>query len=350
MNAAPLSAVLLAAGYGKRMKSSLPKVLHPILGLPMIEHCLRAVAAVTDELPVVVVGHGADQVQALVGSRARYALQKEQLGTAHALQMAAPLLADRGGLVLVATGDMPLLTSQTFSRLVENQRHHSGPISMLTVVLDDPHGFGRVVRAPDGSVVEIIEEAQASDEILKIKELNASVYCFDAAWLWDALSQVELSPKSEYYLTDLVGIAVRAGRSVQALAAEDPAEALGVNTRVHLAEAEAVLRSRINTHWMLAGVSLVDPASTWIEPDVTIGAETLIYPGSMLRGSTQIGPGCTIGPQAMIQNSRLGANCVVKAAWLEDCDLEENALVQPYLHLRGEKISSHAVGEGLKVK
>ena len=350
MNASTLSVVLLAAGFGKRMKSALPKVLHPILGLPMIEHCLRAVSAVTGELPVVIVGHGADQVQTLVGSRARCALQKEQLGTAHALQMAAPLLVDKGGLVLVATGDMPLLTSQTFSRLVENQRHHSGPISMLTVVMDDPHGFGRVVRASDGSVVEIIEEAQASAEVLKIKELNASVYCFEAAWLWNALSQVKLSPKGEYYLTDLVGIAVSAGLSVQALVVEDSAEALGINTRVHLAEAEAVLRSRINTHWMLEGVSLVDPASTWIEPDVRIGTETLIYPGTVLRGSTQIGSGCTIGPHAVIQNSRLGANCVVKAAWLEDCDVNENTQVQPYLHLCGEKIDSQAVGEGLKVK
>ena len=141
--------------------------------------------------------------------------------------MAAPLLVDKGGLVLVATGDMPLLTSQTFSRLVENQRRHSGPVSMLTVVMDDPHGFGRVVRASDGSVVEIIEEAQASPEVLKIKELNASVYCFEAAWLWNALSQVKLSPKGEYYLTDLVGIAVSAGLSVQALVVEDSAKPWG---------------------------------------------------------------------------------------------------------------------------
>lgn len=333
-----LSAVILAAGYGKRMKSSLPKVLHPLAGLPMIQHSLRAVAGVTAEPPVVVIGHGADQVRQAAGSQARFAVQSDQLGTAHALLMAAPLLEGKAGLVLVITGDMPLLTSATFARLIELQRANCGPISMLTVILDDPHGFGRVVRGPDGTVREIVEEPQATPEILAIKELNASVYCFDAGWVWDALRRVPLSPKGEYYLTDLAGIAVRDGLEVQALIAEDPNEALGINTRQHLAEAEAVLRQRINLRWMLAGVTIVDPNTTWIETGVEIGPETVLYPGTHLRGQTMIGPDCQIGPNALIANSRLGAGCRVESAWLEDCQLEDGAQAAAFQHLRGAHI------------
>lgn len=336
MNTAPLNAVILAAGYGKRMHSSLPKVLHPILGQPMIEHALRAVSAVTAEKPVVVIGHGADQVRAALGDRARYALQSEQLGTAHALRMAESLLAADGGLVLLTTGDMPLLTGETLQELVDQHRRHPGPITLLTVVMDDAHGFGRIVRGADGTVREIVEEAQATPEILAIKELNASVYCFDSAWLWPALQQVQRSPKGEYYLTDLVGIAVQAGLPVQALVAADYREALGVNTRVHLAEAAAVLQQRINQRWMTAGVSIVDPLNTYIEADVVLEAETTVYPGCLLRGKTVIGSGCQIGPHAVITDAQVGAHSVIEAAWIENCTLKENSRVTAYQRLNGD--------------
>jgi len=231
---------------------------------------------------------------------------------------------------------MPLLTARTFQRLVEVHGNHPGPISMLTVVLDDPHGFGRVVRAADGSVREVVEEAQAGSEILAIRELNASVYCFDMPWLWGALKRVQLSPKGEYYLTDLVGIAVSDGLRVEALVADDPHEALGINTREHLAEAEAVIRQRINRNWMLAGVTIVDPQTTYIETEVEIGSDSVLYPGTHLRGCTILGQGCQVGPNAVVINSRLGADCQVAAAWIEDCILEDRTRVDAYLHLRGE--------------
>ncbi len=338
-----VTAVILAAGHGKRMKSSLPKVLHPLCGRAMIEHSLRAVAKVTSEPPVLVIGHGADQVRAAVGTRARFAVQAEQLGTAHALQMAEPLLRGKKGLVLLTTGDMPLLTSATLQRLVDAQRRNPGPMSMLTVELGDSHGFGRVVRSADGSVREIIEEAQASTEVLALKELNASVYCFQADWLWQALGRVKRSPKGEYYLTDLAGIAAADGLRVEALTTSDPHEALGINTREHLAEAEAVMRARINRAWMEAGVTITDPRATYIQVDVQIGPDSIIYPGSSLQGLTVVGNGCQIGPQAVIINSRLGAGCRVEAAWLEDCTLGEHQHVPAYRRMAGERFDSASV-------
>lgn len=310
----------------------------------MLEHSLRAVAGVSSLPPVVVIGHGAEQVRQAVGDKARFVFQEQQLGTAHALQMAEPLLAGQPGLVLVATGDMPLLTSATFQRLIDAQRVNSGPFSMLSVVLPDPHGFGRVVRSTDGTVRAIVEEAQAAPDILAIRELNASVYCFDNTWLWDALRRIKISPKGEYYLTDVVSVAVEQGLPVQALIADDPQEALGINTREHLAEAGAVLRQRINTRWMLEGVSIVDPANTYIDIDATLGREVLLLPGTYLQGKTVIGGGCIIGPDAKIVNSTLGQGCQVSFSVIEDSQVPDGSRVGPFLHLNnGQVVQSESM-------
>ena len=330
----PVNAVLLAAGQGKRMHSDLPKVLHPLAGLPMIEHCLRAIAGVADSTPVVVIGHGADQVRRAIGEKARFVVQNEQSGTAHALQMAEPELADRPGLVLVSAGDMPLLTARTFSRMIEAQRSNRGPLTMLSVILPDAHGFGRVVRAEDGSVRAIVEEAQATPEELAIHELNAGVYCFDNTWLWGALRRIKISPKGEYYLTDIVGLAVEDGLQVQVLSVEDAQEALGINTRQHLAEAAAVLRSRINQRWLLAGVSMVDPTATYIDMDVTIGRDTELWPGTHLQGNTVIGASCQIGPDVQIIDSQIGKNCRVSYSVVEDRILPDGTVLGPFAHRR----------------
>jgi bifunctional UDP-N-acetylglucosamine pyrophosphorylase/glucosamine-1-phosphate N-acetyltransferase len=329
-----ITAVILAAGLGTRMKSELPKVLHPLCGRPMIAHALATAAAASTEKPVVVIGHGADAVREFLGEAARCAVQDPQLGTAHAVQQSEAILKGKTDLVLVTYADMPLLRPETLERLVETQKAGHGPVTLLTVVAAEARGFGRVVRAPDGSVQAIVEEAAASPEQLKLNELNAGAYCFSAAWLWDALRRVPLSKKGEYYLTDAVGLAAEAGESVQTVVSDDPVETIGINTRVHLAEAEAAMRVRINREHMLAGVSLVDPASTYIEAGVAIGRDTVVWPNTHLRGRTIIGEGCTIGPNTIVEDSSIGDYCEVLSSVLEGAVVEDNVGMGPFARLR----------------
>jgi len=326
--------IVLAAGKGTRMKSKTPKVLHPLLGQPMLAYALQAVQEATGSKPVVVVGHAAEVVQAALAGQADFALQEPPLGTGHAVQAAQSVVPAEVRWVLVSNGDMPLLTAGTLRRLLEAQRSHDGPITMLTVEVDDPRGFGRVVRFPDGRVQAIVEEADATEAQKRIRELNVGAYCFEAAWLWASLPKLPLSPKGEYYLTDLVGLAVAEGRSVQALRLEDPTEAIGVNTRVHLAEAAAALQRRINRRLMESGVTLIDPDRTYIEPTVRIGRDTVVWPDCYLRGATEIGEGCEIGPNAYIVDTRIGNACRVFASVLEYAVLEDHVDIGPFGHLR----------------
>jgi bifunctional UDP-N-acetylglucosamine pyrophosphorylase/glucosamine-1-phosphate N-acetyltransferase len=336
------TAIILAAGQGTRMKSSLPKVLHPIAGQSMILYAIQAAQAASDTPPVVVIGHGAEEVRQVVGDQARFVVQEQQLGTGHAVQVTESLLRGESDLVLVSYGDMPLLTATTFQRMVQAQKAHSGPLTILTVMADDPRGFGRVVRGPSGQVQGIVEEAQAAPDQLAIHELNAGVYCFSSSWLWDSLRRIPLSPKGEYYLPDLVAIAVQDGLFVNAITIEDPHELLGINTRVHLAEAEAAMRARINRAWMLAGVTIVDPLSTYIEAGVTIGQDTVIHPNTHLQGNTQIGEFCSIGPNSILKGTRVGNHCEVLASVLEFAQLDDYVGMGPFGRLRkGAHLADH---------
>jgi bifunctional UDP-N-acetylglucosamine pyrophosphorylase/glucosamine-1-phosphate N-acetyltransferase len=329
-----IRAVILAAGQGTRMRSSLPKVLHPILGKPLVWYCLEAAREAAGTPPVVVIGHGAEQVRAALGDTAEFVLQEEQLGTGHAVQQAETLLKDKADLVLVTYGDMPALTATTLQRLIQIQSTHNSPMTMLTVIVDDPRGFGRVVRDGKGQVQAIIEEAQATPEQMQIRELNAGVYCFSADWLWKALPRIPLSPKGEYYLTDLAGLAVADGLSIQTVQVTDQSELIGINTRIHLAEAATILRNRINQAWMLAGVTMIDPATTYIEPGVEIGQDTVIWPNTYLHGKTQVGEGCELGPNAIIRDTSIGNRCKVLASVLEGARLDEDVDVGPFGRLR----------------
>lgn len=330
-----ITAVLLAAGHGTRMKSSLPKVLHPVAGKPMIWYALRAVQQATTEQAVVVVGHGADEVTAWVGESARTVVQEPQLGTGHAVMQAESLLKGKTDLVVVCYADMPLLRGETLLQLVERQKTNSGPISMLTVLAQDPRGFGRVIRKADGSVEAIVEEYVASPEQLRIKELNVGAYCFDANWLWDALHRIPKNPKKgEYYLTDAVELASKDGLPVQAMLMDDLEETIGVNTRIHLAEVEAAMRRRINAAHMLNGVTMVDPASTYIEADVTIGKDTTLMPNTYLLGKTEIGEGNVIGPNTIIRDSKIGNRCKILASVVESAMLEDDVDMGPFARLR----------------
>jgi bifunctional UDP-N-acetylglucosamine pyrophosphorylase/glucosamine-1-phosphate N-acetyltransferase len=253
------------------------------------------------------------------------------------------VLEGKSDYVIVTYADMPLLRGQVFQQLVETQKKNSGPISMLTVVAEDPRGFGRIVRNDDGTVAAIVEEYVATPEQKSIKELNVGAYCFSADWLWDALGRIQKNPhKGEYYLTDTIELAAREGLAVQALIHDDLLETIGINTRVHLAEAEDVLRRRINQELMLAGVTMIDPGSTYVEAGVTIGMDTLVMPNTYIQGSTTIGEGCEIGPNAHIRNSRIGNRCKVFMSVMESAQLEDDVDVGPFARLRkGAHLMDH---------
>ena len=323
--------VILAAGKGTRMKSNLPKVLHPLAGRPMIAYSLDLARALSDLPPVVIVGHKAEEVKAAVGNRATFVEQTEQLGTGHAVMQAEAALAGRADTVMVYAADMPLLTPATLQHLRRAHAKSGAAVTMLSVIAEDPRGFGRVVRGKDGGALAIVEEIEATEEQKAIRELNAGVYCFDAAWLWPALHRLQPSPrKGEYYLTDLVGLAVADGRRVEVVTTQTPEEALGVNTRVHLAEAEAVVRRRKNRELMLSGVTIIDPEVTYIQPQVQVGRDTTIWPGAVLRGDTVIGEGCVIGPHAALTDVHAEDGVVIGAGVLaEGCHFPEGIDIPP---------------------
>ena len=358
-----VTAVLLAAGQGTRMKSSLPKVLHPLCGKPMVWHVLEALKSAATEKPVVVVGHGSEEVTGYLGDSALTVLQEPQLGTGHAAMQAEDVLKGKTDYVIVTYADMPLLRGETFRRLVETQRLNPGPFSLLTVVADDPRGFGRIVRKEDGTVEAIVEEYVATLEQQQIKELNVGAYCFKADWLWEALHRIPKNPKKgEYYLTDIVEIAVKDNVPVQAVVHDDFIETIGINTRVHLSEAEAALRQRINREHMLNGVSMLNPTSTYIDAGVKIGQDTTILPNTYIHGKTEIGEGNVIGPNTIIRNTRVGNRCTILTSVLEGAVLEDDVDMGPFARLRkGAHLKSHVhmgnfgevkdstLGEGVKM-
>ena len=306
-----IAGVILAAGQGTRMKSTSPKVLHPIMGKPMIHYSIDAVNRVTGNRPYTIIGFGGQKIRQQLGNATEYIIQEPQLGTGHALQTAATVLRGEAEYILVTLADMPLIRQETMQAIVDAHAEGTGPITMLTVRSRDARGFGRVVRNPEGKVLAIIEEAQASKEQLQIEELNTSVYCFTASWLWQALDRIPISPKGEYYLTDLVGIAVDGGQQVHTISLADPVEAIGINSRDHLAEAIQWMRKRINLDWMLAGVTIIDPDSTYIEGEVEIGTDSVIWPNTYLTGKSVIGEGCLVGPNAVVRNSQIGSRSKV---------------------------------------
>ncbi|MEI2691089.1 MAG: bifunctional UDP-N-acetylglucosamine diphosphorylase/glucosamine-1-phosphate N-acetyltransferase GlmU [Anaerolineae bacterium] len=329
--------VILAAGESTRMRSKTPKVLHPLAGRPLIEYSVRLAESLSPRLPTVVVGRNAEALQAQIGDRAGYVHQQQRLGTGHAVLQARPLLLGHSHTVLVFYADMPLVTLASMQALLAlHQRNQAsgGVLTLLTFESDTPRGFGRIVRSAAGQVLAIVEEADCTAEQLEITELNPGLYCYDADWLWRSLDEITVSPKGEYYLTDLVAIAVQQGCPVLAHRVSHPVEMMGINTRVHLAEAEAVLRARINRRWMEAGVTIVDPATTYIEDTVEIGRDTLLLPGVHLRGQSKIGEDCCIGPDTTIIDTTIGAACRVQYAVLEDTLLEDQVDVGPFAHLR----------------
>lgn len=327
-------AVVLAAGQGKRMKSDLPKVLHRLCGRPLITYVLDALAEAVPGRPLVVVGHGAASVREAAGDQAEFVEQREQLGTGHAVMQVVPRLEARDDLVLVMYGDTPLLRADTIKALLELHSRDRAAVTILTAVLDDPTGYGRVIRAPDGSVHRIVEEADASPDEARLREVNAGTYVFERRALFSALEGLApANAQGEYYLTDTISRLLSAGQRISALLA--PAEeAMGINSRRELAAAEALMRRRLLDRLMDAGVTIIDPAATYVHAGIRVGQDTVIHPQSYLEGETIVGRACVIGPQARLQDAVLGDRVTVEASTVEGCELGEGSRVGPYSRLR----------------
>lgn len=358
----PVGVIILAAGKGTRMRSRLPKVAHPVAGRAMLEHAIRAAAvAVTpdpatpaatdgarddgsDDLRrlVVVVGHEAEAVRAAVTwqpphTRLDYVIQPQQLGTGDAVRVARAAIigdgTDAPGTILVTYGDTPLVRGETLRLLLAEHASAHATVTFLTGETAEPNDYGRVLRDAAGRVRGIVEVKHATHDELALREVNSGIYAFDADWLWSRLDLLQPHPNGEYYLTDLIEIAVREGRPVAThTVALD--ETMGVNDRVALAEAERILRARILRDLMLSGVTIEDPATTYIQAGVRIGQDTVIHPGCHLLGATTIGEGCEIGPASVIRDSQIGDGCQAQASWVEEAKMEPGSRIGPMSHLR----------------
>ncbi|PWW65536.1 bifunctional UDP-N-acetylglucosamine diphosphorylase/glucosamine-1-phosphate N-acetyltransferase GlmU [Actinokineospora spheciospongiae] len=338
-----VSAVVLAAGEGTRMRSATPKVLHPVAGRPLVEHAVRAAAGLKPAHLVVVLGHGRDAVGAhlstvaeALGREVVTAVQENQNGTGDAVSCGlAPLPADLTGTVLVTYGDVPLLDTATLTALLDEHAGRGNAVTVLTAVVADPTGYGRITRTADGAVEAIVEHKDATAEQRAITEVNSGVYAFDAAVLVDGLSRLSTdNAQGELYLTDVLGIAAADGRRVGALVCADPWLTEGVNDRVQLARLGAELNRRVVESWMRAGVTVVDPASTWVDVEVELARDVLLEPGVQLRGRTTVGEGATVGPDTTLTDVEVGAGASVVRTHGSGAVVGAGATVGPFAYLR----------------
>ncbi|MBT9282033.1 MAG: bifunctional UDP-N-acetylglucosamine diphosphorylase/glucosamine-1-phosphate N-acetyltransferase GlmU [Hydrogenibacillus schlegelii] len=328
-------AVVLAAGKGTRMRSERPKVLHPLLGKPMLGYVLEALGAVRWDGVFVVVGHRREWVEAAFAGSASFVVQDPPLGTGDAVKIALKQAGAPPETLVVLNGDAPLLRAETIRRLVEAHEAASAAATVAAARLDDPTGYGRLVRDDDGRLVGIVEEKDATPAVRAIREVNAGLYAFFGPALAEALSALRPdNAQQEYYLTDAVGHLLARGAAVEVFPLSDPTEARGVNDRRELAEAEAILRRRIIERHLLAGVTVEDPASTWIGPDVEIAADAIIRAGSRLMGRTRVGEGADVGPYADLTDTEVGAGARVRYTVAEGAAIGAGSDVGPYAHLR----------------
>ena len=321
---ANLTAVILAAGKGTRMKSKLPKVLHKVGGHPMLEHVMDAAEAAGCRDNVVVIGHGAELVRELVGDRARIALQAEQLGTGHAVLQAADTLKDFTGTVMILCGDTPLLEADELEKFYAEHVKSGAAATVMSALMDDPFGYGRILRDANGDVAGIVEQKDASEEQKQIKEINTGNYCVEAPLLFEVLRTLgNNNAQGEYYLTDVLAKLRTMGKKVGGVITADSEMIMGVNSRRQLAEAESVMRRRIAERHMDDGVTLMDPASTFIEKSVKIAPDTVIYPNTWLQGATVIGEDCEIGPNVRLENVKVADGCRVEFTHVHDCEINK---------------------------
>jgi bifunctional UDP-N-acetylglucosamine pyrophosphorylase/glucosamine-1-phosphate N-acetyltransferase len=340
--------VILAAGQGTRMKSRLPKVLHRIAGRPMVEYVLRTARSVNPATVTLIVGHQADSVRSQLASHAglQFAVQEPQLGTAHALQQAQSVLAGQTGTLVLLSGDVPLLSSATLRRLLDTHTAANAAATVVTAMVDRPYGYGRIIRT-GGHLARIVEERDASPAERAIKEINSGIYAFDLGPLWDALRGIaSKNAQGEFYLTDLVAIYHRKKLPVETLVLESVHETRGINSRSELAEVSKIVRQTKNEELMAAGVTIIDPATTYIEQDVAVGADTVIHPGVILEGQTRIGSACEIHANVRIVDSDVADRVTINNFCLiVGTRVADGASVGPFAHLRPDTV----VGEGARI-
>ncbi len=338
-------AVILAAGEGKRMKSATPKVLHQAAGKALAQWVVDAASQATGQKAVLVIGKNADAVKDYFADSVFYAVQEQPLGSGHAVMAAKDYLTG-DGYALVVAGDMPLIQAETLSALVNKTAEEKLGACLLTAVVDDATGYGRIVRGNDGSVSCIVEHKDATEPQRKIREINLSVYCFSLPLLRDALKCLQPNNvQGEYYLTDCIEYISKAGHRIEAVNCGNTDECIGVNDRVQLADAAAKLRRRINRNLMLSGVTIIDPDSTYIDAGVSIGQDAVVYPGVTLEGKTIIGEGAVLYPGSRIADSTIGALTKVQNSVVLNSSVGENSTIGPYAYLRPGSI----VGNGCRV-
>lgn len=339
-------ALILAAGQGTRIKSDLPKVLHKVCGKEMVNHVIDNMRKANIEDIDVIIGKGADLVKKETGSRSvSYSLQEEQLGTGHAVKCAGDFLKGKKGTIIIFPGDAPLTKEATIRELIEFHETNNNSATLLTALVEDPTGYGRVIRDTNGDVLKIVEHKDCNEEELKVNEMNAAMYCFDIEALVNSLDKISNNNKQgEYYLTDAIGILKEEGKKVGAVVTEYE-DTIGVNSRAQLAEAEEILRTRINGVHLVNGVTLIDPKSTYIGADVVIGKDTILYPNTILEGNTKIGERCTILQNSRISNSVIENGATIEASVVLDSKVGENTSVGPFAYIRPES----SIGNNVKI-
>lgn len=349
--------IVLAAGEGTRMRSDRAKVMHKVCGKPMLDHVLMASAKSGIEKNIVVIGHRKEDV--LNGSTGEDILFVEQpmhegapYGTGFAVMQALPHIED-DCTVVVLCGDTPLIKHETLKDLMEHHEADDNSATVLTTLMEDPAGYGRIVRRADGTLLEIVEQKDASPEQRLIKEINSGIYCFRASSLKEGLEGIgNDNSQGEYYLTDVIGILNKRGERVGALEAKDPTEIMGVNSRVQLADAERIMRNRINSHHMMNGVTLIDPDTTYIDEGIQIGRDTIISPGAVLQGATAIGNDCLIIGNTRIRDSRIGDRVEIDSSLIEESTVGGGTHIGPYAHLRPKSVlgANVKIGNFVEVK